>query len=96
MEKSAQMAVGRRLLEEVWGKGNLDVTHEIIAEDFVRHGPDVEGGPLTGREAFKALVATYRTGYPDLDVPLEEMFEVGDRVITRWRAVGTNTGEALG
>ncbi|MBJ7457330.1 MAG: nuclear transport factor 2 family protein [Thermoleophilia bacterium] len=44
------------LLDEVWGKGNLDVTHELLAEDYVRHGPDVEGGGVTGREAFETLI----------------------------------------
>jgi steroid delta-isomerase-like uncharacterized protein len=96
MSDSAQTAMERRLLEEVWGKGNLDVTHELLAEDFVRHGPDVEGGQITSREAFKGLVTAYRTGIPDLDVPIIEQFETGDRVITSWRVTGTATGEVLG
>jgi steroid delta-isomerase-like uncharacterized protein len=96
MTDSSQLAIERRLLDEVWGKGNLDITHEILTEDFVRHGPDVEGGQINGREAFKALVTSYRTGIPDLSVPIDELFEIGDRVITRWHATGTNTGEALG
>ena len=48
MSGSAQTAIERRLLEEVWGKGNLDLTHEILAEDFVRHGP---GAYPSGHEA---------------------------------------------
>jgi steroid delta-isomerase-like uncharacterized protein len=96
MSESAQIAMERRLLEEVWGKGNLDLTHELIAQDFVRHGPDVEGGQITGRDAFKALVTSYRTGLPDMAVPVTEMFEIDDRVITSWRVTGTNTGEVLG
>ena len=96
MSGSAQTAIERRLLEEVWGKGNLDLTHEILAEDFVRHGPDIEGGQINGREAFKGLVTAYRTGIPDLDVPIIEQFEIGDRVITSWRVTGTNTGPVLG
>ena len=96
MSESAQIAMERRLLEEVWGKGNLDITHELIAQDFVRHGPDVEGGQITGRDAFKALVTSYRTGLPDMEVPVIEMFEIDDRVVTSWRVTGTNTGEVLG
>lgn len=96
MSDSAQVATVRRLLQEVWSKGNLDVTHEILAEDFVRHGPDVEGGQINGREAFKGLVTAYRTGLPDLAVPIDEMFEIGDRVIATWHVTGTNTGPALG
>ncbi len=42
------------------------------------------------------LVTLFRTGLPDMDVPVDEMHEIGDRVIVRWRVVGTNTGGALG
>lgn len=96
MADSTQLAAERRLLAEVWGKGNLDLTHELLTEDFVRHGPDVEGGQITSREAFKGLVSTYREGIPDLDVPIVEIFEFGDRVLTTWRVTGTMTGPALG
>jgi predicted ester cyclase len=96
MENTAQMEIVRRLFEEVWSKGNLDVIHETHAEEFVRRGFDLEGGPISGREGFKTLVTMYRTGYPDVRVPIEEIFEIGDRVITRCRAIGTNTGEAFG
>jgi len=27
----------------VWGKGDLDAVEELFTEDFVRHGPAVEG-----------------------------------------------------
>ncbi len=96
MTDSAEFAAVRRLLDEVWGKGNLDVTHELLAEDFVRHGPDVEGGQITSREAFKGLVATYRDGIPDLQVPIIEIFGFDDRVLATWRVTGTMTGPALG
>lgn len=96
MADSAQLAAVRRLLDEVWGKGNLDVTHELLTEDFVRHGPDVEGGQITSREAFKGLVTAYRDGIPDLDVPIMEIFEFGDRVLVTWGVTGTMTGPALG
>jgi steroid delta-isomerase-like uncharacterized protein len=96
MPESEQVAIEHRLLQEVWGQGNLDVTDEILAEDFVRHGPDIEGGQINGREAFKGLVTAYRTGVPDLNVPIMELFEIGDRVIARWRVTGTNRGQLLG
>jgi len=31
-----------------------------------------------------------------MDVPIDEMLEIGDRVIVRWHLTGTNTGGALG
>lgn len=95
MAGSAQDVV-RRQLDEVWSQGNLDVCDEIMTDDYVRHGPGIEGGDITGLEGFKGLVTVYRTGLPDLNVPVEEMFEIGDRLVVRWRVTGTNTGGALG
>jgi len=86
MAGSAQTETARRQFEEVWSTGNLDVVDEILAEDFVRHGPDLEGGQINGREGFKGLVTLFRTG----------LLEIGDRVIVRWHLTGTNTGGALG
>jgi len=47
MKNSAQLEIVRRLFEEVWSKGNLDVVHETDAENFVRHGFDIEGGRVS-------------------------------------------------
>lgn len=96
MAGSEQIQAARRQFEEVWSKGNLDIVNEIMSDDFVRHGPDLEGGQISGRDGFKGLVTLFRTGLPDMDVPVDEMHEIGDRVIVRWRVTGTNTGGALG
>ena len=38
----------------------------------------------------------YRQAFPDLRMTVEAMFADGDCVITRWTAVGANTGEIPG
>lgn len=87
----------RRLMDEVWSKGNLSIIPEIIADEFTRHGPVVEGRTVEGRDGFTGLVNSYRTGFPDLIVLIDgEVIEHGDLVVTRWRVRGTNTGEAFG
>lgn len=96
MTESDQLVAVRRMLAEVWGEGDLDLARELLSEDVVRHGPDVEGGRTTGREAFAALVSAYRDGIPDMDVPITEIFEFGDRVLATWHVTGTMTGPALG
>ncbi len=32
-------AKARRIVDEAWHKGNLDVVHELCATSFVRHQP---------------------------------------------------------
>jgi steroid delta-isomerase-like uncharacterized protein len=86
----------RRYWEEVWNKGNLAVVDELIATDF-------DGHPLPGEPDFgrgpagqKQLVGMYRTAFPDLRMTIEDMTAEGDRVVVRWTARGSQTGEMMG
>ena len=85
-----------RYAAEVWGQGRLAVLEDIVTRDCVRHGPDIEGGGYQGVQGHKDLVMLYRTAFPDLKIPVETMASIGDVVLTRWNASGTNTGSMLG
>jgi predicted ester cyclase len=90
-------ALVRRYFEEIWDKGNLELIDELFTTNFVRRGPvGTEGGEVRGLEGFKGLVSSYRTGLPDLRIPIEDQIAEGDRVVTRWRARGTHQGELMG
>jgi steroid delta-isomerase-like uncharacterized protein len=86
----------RRYWEEVWNKGNFAVVDELIAADFDGHplpsDPDFGRGPA----GQKQLVSMYRTAFPDVRMAIEDMTAEGDRVVVRWTARGTNTGEMMG
>jgi predicted ester cyclase len=96
MSAHEQTAAVRRYAEEIWGQGNLNAIDEVFSPNFVRHGPEIEGGDIRGREGVKQLVTMYRTAFPDLKVPIEAQFGSGDTAVTRWRALGTNQGPMLG
>jgi steroid delta-isomerase-like uncharacterized protein len=90
-------ALVRRYFEEIWNEGNLELIDELFTTNFVRHGPvGTEGGEVRGLEGFKDLVSSYRSGLPDLRIPIEDLIAEGDRVVTRWTAYGTHQGELLG
>jgi steroid delta-isomerase-like uncharacterized protein len=90
-------ALVRRYFEEIWDNGNLELIDELFTTNFVRHGPvGTEGGEVRGLEGFKDLVSSYRTGLPDLRIPIEDLIAEGDRVVSRWTAYGTHQGELLG
>jgi steroid delta-isomerase-like uncharacterized protein len=89
-------ALVRRYFEEVWDKGNLDLIDELFTTNFVRHGPSSTEGEVRGLEGFKALVTMYRTAFPDLRIPIEDLIAEGNRVVTRWTARGTHQGELMG
>jgi steroid delta-isomerase-like uncharacterized protein len=85
-----------RYFEEIWDRGNLEAIDELFTTNFVRHGPTATEGEVRGLEEFKALVIMYRSAFPDLRVPIEDLLAEGERVVSRWRTRGTHQGELLG
>jgi steroid delta-isomerase-like uncharacterized protein len=83
----------RRWLEEGINQGNLAALDELVAPNYVYHGPGME---LRGPEALKQLVAVFRTAFPDLHTTIDDMVAEGDKVVTRWTATGTHRGEFMG
>ena len=69
-----EKALVRRLIEEVFNAGNLDVADELLAPDYVRHGPLVD----QDAEQFKSSVGFLRRQYPDLHIQIEDQIAEGD------------------
>ncbi len=88
-------ALVRRELEEIFGRGRLDVADEIVAPDYVGYDPALPE-PARGPEGLKQWAAGYRAAFPDLAVTVEEQVAEGDTVVTRWTARGTHQGELFG
>jgi steroid delta-isomerase-like uncharacterized protein len=95
MSAEANTACVRRILEEAWSQGNLDLLDKLYATDCVEHDLSTHE-ELYGLDANKERVRTYRDAMPDLQVSVDDMIASGDRVVTRWRAVGTNEGDLMG
>src|SRR5687768_8552544 len=67
----------RRIYEDMWNQGNLTVASEIFAEP--------EGVQRFMKEFLKA--------FPNLHHTVEELIAEGDRVVARFSAQGTQTGQ---
>jgi steroid delta-isomerase-like uncharacterized protein len=87
------LAASRRVIEEAFGEGDLAVLDQVCAEGFVGHDP-IMGDQ--DREAVKQTIASYREAFPDLSFTIEDIFAVDDKVVMRWRAVGTFQNEFMG
>ena len=73
--------------------GTLDVYDELIAADFIDHDPQNPfAATLHGPQLMRSAVVLYRRAFPDLVLTVEEQYEDGDVVITRFEATGTQTG----
>lgn len=89
----ANIAASRRLIEEGFSGGDLDLVDELCTEGFVNH--DILAGDQD-REASKQTIAGYRQAFPDLSFSIEDVFAAGDKVVMRWTAQGTFENEFMG
>lgn len=90
LREAENLALARRLYEEVVGKGDLWVVDEIVVPEMVDHH---HAG--RGPEGFKRVVADLRATFPDLRFEIEAQRSQGDTVVTRWSARGTDRGGVL-
>jgi steroid delta-isomerase-like uncharacterized protein len=88
-------ALTRRVIEEMFNKGNLDVADELLAPDFVDHDPAMPED-VRGPEGFKEHVGAFRSAFSDLHVRIEDQVAEGDKVVQRWTGTGTHDGDLMG
>ena len=88
-------ALARRVIEEMFNEGNLDVADEIIAQDHAHHDPAMPE-ERHGREHFKQFASMYRSAFSDLHIEIEDQIAEGDKVASRWVARGTHEGDLMG
>jgi steroid delta-isomerase-like uncharacterized protein len=87
--------ISRRVIEEVFNAGKLQVVDELIAPEFISYDvamPEPQRGP----DALKQTAQGYRSAFPDLRVTVDQQIAEGDSVCTRWTARGTHRGELFG
>jgi len=90
----ANKAVVRKVVEEIWNRGNLAAIDELMAPDFVNRDPANPG--VTDRESLRQSVAAFIKAFPDRHVVVEELIAEGDKVAKRWSNRATHRGEFKG
>ncbi len=84
----------RRMFDIAFNQGMFAVVDEVVAPDGVTHTPT--WGMPNNRDAFKQLIAMFRSAFPDLHCTVEDEINEGDKVAARWTIRGTHTGVFLG
>jgi predicted ester cyclase len=87
------IAASKRLIEEGFNRGNLDVIDEICADNFVDHDALMGDRDIAGS---KQSIASYREAIPDIHIAIEDIFDAGDKVVYRWTGEGTFENEMMG
>ena len=83
----------RRLIEETFGKGNLEAYDEICAPEYRSHDP-FAGDSTLAQE--KDLCRMYRAAFSDLKPTVIGCWADGETVTTHWRMSGVHTGALKG
>jgi len=98
MSPDENKAIVRRILNEFWLRGNIQVLDELLADDCVNY--EQSNPELRGKEACKEWMSgvrlANRQGFPDFDIRAEDYIAEGDKVVKRFVFRGTHTGEFAG
>jgi steroid delta-isomerase-like uncharacterized protein len=88
----------RRLLEESFNDGKVELIDQLVAPDAVNHDPatpaDMRG--LRGPEVLKRTAGMYRAAFPDVRITVDDLIAADDKVVLRWHSEGTHRGELAG
>lgn len=85
--------IARRFMEEVSGKGNVELIDEMFAENVIDH---TALGETQGREAIKDLFEDLSAAFPTHETTIEEIIAEGDTVAFRGPSTLTHEGEFMG
>ena len=87
--------VVRRLIDEGFSEGRLEVCDELIADEIVEH-QDFGPNHAPGAEGVRAVIRSLRDAFSDFRLTIEDLVVAGDTVWTRNVATGTHDGTFAG
>jgi predicted ester cyclase len=87
-------ATVRRVFDEGFSQGRIDVVDEALSPDAVDRHP-FEPGEADFRDHLKAAITMFRQAMPDLLASVEDIVAEGSTVAARVRITGTHTGSPL-
>jgi len=80
MSTAANKAIIRRVFEEGFNQGRLEVVDELFSTRFVDHSTPEQ---VAGAEGVKEYFASVHRGFPDMQVSIEDMVAEGEKVVVR-------------
>jgi predicted ester cyclase len=93
--RTSPEAVARRLIDEGFTLGRLEVADELVADDLTEH-QDYGPNHAAGSAGVKAVIASLHRAFSDFRLTIEDVRVDGDMVWMRNVATGTHDGPFLG
>jgi len=94
MTIESNKALVRRYAKEVFGIGDVALSDELLAPDYVHYSRS--SGVTPNREGRKELVRLLHEAFGDMHLTIHDMVAEGDRVALRWTISGRHVGEYMG
>ena len=95
MSTEQNKALVRRMVEEIFNRGNMSLADEFLAPDFVER-EELPPGIPSGREGVIQLTAMLHSAFPDFKATIDDIIAEGDKVVIRQTWSGTHKGEFMG
>ena len=96
MSVEENIVLMRRWFQEVWNEGRVRTIYDLLAENAIGVGQDQPGVEIHGPADFVALFNRIHGAFPDIKITVEDAFGADDKVVVRWSAAMTHTGDHLG
>ena len=85
---TANKELVRQFYKSVFGDWNFALVDEVVSTQFRSHDWP-ESGP-SGPQAFRDFYSAIRFALPDARYEVDDLIAEGDRVVVRWRLLGTH------
>jgi steroid delta-isomerase-like uncharacterized protein len=82
------------VVENFWNKKQFDLAEKYYSPDYVNHHPLL--ADVVTLDQFTQWCQTFKDGFPDFKVTIEEIVVEGEMTVTRWTLRCTHTGEYMG
>jgi steroid delta-isomerase-like uncharacterized protein len=96
MSVDENVGLMKRWFKEVWNEGRVETIYELLDEHISGWGQDEPGVEIRKPADFANFFERIHGAFPDQKVTVEDAFGAGDRVVVRWSAAMTHTGDHLG
>lgn len=96
MPVAENIALMQRWFREVWNEGRVQTIYDLMDANCVGIGQDQPGVEIHGPADFVALFNRLHGAFPDIKITVDDTIGADDKVVARWSAVMTHTGDHLG
>jgi steroid delta-isomerase-like uncharacterized protein len=91
---TANKELVRRFYKEVYVDWNMALVNEVVSPQFTSH--DWPKSSPRGPEGFREFYSAIRSALPDARYEVDDLIAEGDKVVVRWRLLGTHKGDFRG